>query len=386
MSDFIPLSVPSIQGNEWKYVKECLDTEWVSSVGSYVDLFEKNIREYTGAKFSTACVNGTSALQVALRILDVVPGDEVIVPTITFIAPVNVIVYLGAEPVFMDCDDYYNIDVEKTIGFLKNETEFKKGHTWNKKTGRRIKAIIPVHIFGNAVDLTALVDICDRMNIELLEDASESLGSRYIEGPFDGRHTGTIGAMGVYSFNGNKIITTGAGGMLVTNDSKYADRARYLTTQAKDDAVRYVHNEVGYNFRMSNIQAAMGVAQLENLDRYIEIKRAGYEKYRELISGIEGLTLAPTPSYASSNYWFYSLQIDAGIYGRDRESLMAYLSTNRVQTRPVWFPNHLQKPFISCQNYRIEKAPELLDKTLNIPCSTNLSHDDIRRIVDLLGS
>jgi len=384
MSDFIPLSVPSFTGNEWKYIKECLDTEWVSSAGKYVEKFEEDICEYTGAKYAVACVNGTAALQVALQLVGVSPGDEVIVPTVTFIAPVNVVKYLNAEPIFMDCDEYYNIDVEKTLQFINEETHFKDGVTFNKKTGKRISAIIPVHIFGNAVDLKKLLPVCKERNIKIVEDAAESIGTYYNRANLKNRYTGTVGDIGCYSFNGNKIITTGGGGMIVTNNREYAERARYLTTQAKDDPVRYIHNEIGYNFRLTNIQAALGVAQLEQLTNYIETKKTNYWLYKKEIDKIPGLHLAETPDYAHSNYWFYCLQIDKEVYGKDREDLMAYLSKNKIQTRPIWYLNHLQKPYKDCQNYKIEKAHEMLSKTLNIPCSVNLKEEEIEQIIKLL--
>lgn len=377
----IPLSVPHVAGNEWKYVKECLDTGWVSSVGSYVDEFEKQICRFTEAKFAIACTNGTAALQAALRIVGVSPNDEVIVPTVTFIAPVNAVHYAGAVPVFMDCDRYYNIDVEKTVDFIKNETSFINGQTINKTTKRRISALVPVHIFGNAVDLEPLISICKEKNIKVVEDAAESIGAYYLSGSLQNKHTGTIGDIGCYSFNGNKIITTGGGGMIVTNDESYAEKARYLSTQAKDDPVRYIHNEIGYNFRLTNIQAAMGVAQLEKLPDFIEIKKKNYQLYKEGIDKIPGLHLAEVPDYANNNYWMYCVQIDKDIYGKNREELMAHLSDNGIQTRPVWYLNHIQKPYKNCQSYYIEKAYEMIDKTLNVPCSVNLSSQSIDNVL-----
>ena len=275
----ISLSVPNISGNEWKYVKECLDTEWVSSAGKYVNLFESKIEDFTKAKHAIACVNGTSALQVSLRLAGVSPGSEVITSTLTFIAPVNSIIYNQASPVFMDCDDYYNIDVEKTIEFIEKKTIFKNGMSYNKTTNAHISAIIPVHVWGNAVYLDDLVKICRERNISIVEDSSESLGTFYTSGKYSGKHTGTIGKIGNLSFNGNKIITCGGGGMILTNDTLIAEKAKYLTTQAKDDPIRYIHNEVGYNFRLTNIQSALGVAQLENLNEFLVKKK----KYTELI-------------------------------------------------------------------------------------------------------
>jgi len=384
MSEYLPLSVPSFQGNEWKYVKECLDTEWVSSAGKYVDLFEKEICKFTKAKYATACVNGTAALQIALIIAGVRTGDEVIVPTVTFLAPVNVIRYLHAEPVFMDCDDYYNIDISKVSDFILNETVYRNGFSLNRKTGKRIAAIIPVHVIGNAVNLEPILSICRKRNIAIIEDSTESLGTCYNLGALKNQHTGTIGAIGCFSFNGNKIITSGGGGMIVTNNAEYAERAKYLTTQAKDDPVRYIHNEVGYNFRMTNIQAALGLAQFEQLSEYLKIKRRNYQFYKNQINTIPGLYLADTPEFTNSNFWFYSLQIQKEHYGMNREQLMTYLGRNNIQSRPIWQLNHLQKPYKKCQTFNIEKAFHLHNITLNIPCSVNLSRTQIQIVIDTL--
>lgn len=380
----IPLSIPVICGREWKYIKDCLDTGWVSSAGKYVDKFEEEICRYTGAKYAVACVNGTAALHISLKLVGVQPADEVIVPTLTFISPVNVVRYLNAEPIFMDADDYYNIDVQKTIQFIKNESEFRNGFTYNKKTGERILAIIPVHVFGNAVNLEELIPICKKRNIKIIEDATESLGTAYTKGKFDGKHTGTIGDIGCFSFNGNKIITTGGGGMIVTDNPVYAQKARYLTTQAKDDKVRYIHNEIGYNYRLTNLQAAMGVAQLEQLEKYIEIKKKNYFIYKKKIDDIPGLKISVTPDYAESNYWFYCLQIDHDIYGKNREYLYKYLGDNNIQVRPIWHLNHMQIPYKNCQIYKIKNALNLSKITLNLPCSVNLSEIEMNYIVSKL--
>lgn len=384
MSEVIPLSVPAIKGNEWKYVKECLDTGWVSSVGAFVERFERNIGAYVGARYAIACVNGTSALQVSLRIVGVRPEDEVIVPTLTFIAPINAAHYLGAQPIFMDCDDYYNIDIAKTIEFIERETCYTQGHTFNKKTNRRISALIPVHVFGNAIALEALKSLCQERNIKIVEDATESLGTRYTAGALEGKHTGTIGDMGCFSFNGNKIITTGGGGMIVTDNRAYAEKAKYLTTQAKDDGIRYVHHEVGYNYRLTNLQAAVGVAQLEQLPAYVEAKRRNYQLYKRHIDLIPGLRIAGVPDCAANNCWMYALQVERAKYGMDREELMRYLEERGIQTRPVWQLNHLQKPYRDCQRYRIERAPDLLEQTLNIPCSVALDESQINRVIEAL--
>ncbi|MBU4444532.1 MAG: LegC family aminotransferase [Candidatus Marinimicrobia bacterium] len=384
MSEFIPLSVPSIKGNEWKYVKECIDTEWVSSAGKYVDQFEKDICRLSGAGYAIACVNGTAALQIALQLVGVTSDDEVIVPTITFIASVNAISYLNAKPVFMDCDDFYNIDVEKTIDFIRKETIYKNGFTFNKKTGKRIAAVIIVHVFGNPVNVVYLLDLCRARNLSIVEDAAESIGTYYTAGDLSSRHTGTIGDVGCYSFNGNKIITCGGGGMIVTNNRDYAERAKYLTTQAKDDPVRYIHHEIGYNFRLTNVQAALGVAQLESLQDYIIVKKKNYEYYKLNIDSIPGLYLANVPEYGHSNYWFYCLRINPDGYGKNREELMKYFSEHKIQTRPIWYLNHLQQPYKNAQSYRIEYAYKLYDRTLNIPCSVNITQAQLDTVIKVL--
>ncbi len=380
----IPISVPHLAGNEWQYVKECLDTEWVSSVGKYVDKFEDDICKFTGARYAVACVNGTAAIHVALLVADVKCNDEVIVPTVTFIASVNAARYVGADPIFMDCDSFYNIDVAKTVEFIEKETIFRNGDTFNKLTNKRISAIIPVHVYGNAVEMEKLIAVCRMRNIKIVEDAAESIGTYYLGGELENHYTGTIGDIGCFSFNGNKIITTGGGGMIVTHNDKYAKQAKYFTTQAKDDDIRYIHHEIGYNYRLTNIQAALGVAQLEKLPEFINIKKRNYQFYKEEIDKISGLRLADTPPYASSNYWYYCLQIDKEKYGKDREQLMAYLAEHKIQTRPIWQLNHLQRPYTNCQSYKIEKAYEMLEKTLNIPCSVNLTDEQIRGILHIL--
>jgi len=381
----IPLSVPSLRGNEWQYVKECLDTEWVSSAGKYVDLFESMISEYTGAKYAIACVNGTSAIQLSLKLAGVQPGDEVIVPTLTFIAPVNAIAYNGAHPVFMDADNYYNINSEKSIEFIRTQTVFRNGFTYNKNTMCRISAFLPVHVWGNAVWQDDLYDICEERNISIVEDASESLGTFYSSGKFEKKHTGTIGKLCCISFNGNKIITTGGGGMILTNDQELAEKARYLSTQAKDDPLRYIHDEIGYNFRLTNVQAALGVAQMEQLPGFLTCRRKNYEQYHEAFKDVMGLNLAKVPSYAINNNWLSVLQIKQSATRLNTTMLMSRLKNNGIETRPVWGLNHLQKPFRKYQSFRIELAVDLIKNSLCLPSSATLTSDDIKEIVALIN-
>jgi len=380
----IPLSVPEIRGNEWAYIKECLDTGWVSSTGKFVDRFEQEMARYTRAKHAVACASGTAALHTALMLAGVRPGDEVVVPTLTFIASINVVRYVGAEPVFVDCDEYYNIDEEKTCEFLSRETTFSNNQTHNKRTGRRISAILPVHIVGNAVRLEPLLSACRERNIRVIEDAAESLGTVYSAGRLQGRHTGTIGELGCLSFNGNKTITTGGGGMVLTNDAALAARAKYLTTQAKDDEERFVHHEVGYNYRLTNVQAALGVAQLERLPEYLEVKKTHRREYLTGISEIRGLRLAPVPDYADNNCWLNVLELDASVYGEDRDQLMARLSKSGIQTRTLWHLNHVQRPYRECQAYRIERASELWARSLCLPSSVGLTRDQQKQVIQML--
>ena len=381
----IPLSVPSLKGNELQYVKECIDTKWVSSAGKYVDLFEKNIADYTGSKYAIACVNGTAAIQVSLQLAGVEPGNEVIVPTLTFIASVNAVIYNNATPVFMDSDNYYNMDAGKTIEFIENETIFKNGSTYNKNTGNKISAILPVHVWGNACWLDELIELCNKQNIAIVEDACESLGTSYNNGEFKGKYTGTVGKLGCLSFNGNKIITAGGGGMILTDDPKLAEKAKYLTTQAKNDPVRYVHDEIGYNFRLTNIQASLGVAQLEQLPSIVKRKKEIYDFYQKTIENINGLSLSKVPDYAENNHWLNLLQIENKVYNENREVLMKRLEENGIQTRPVWKLNHEQKSYKDCQYYKIEKAKKLVKNSLCLPSSSNLSNKNLNKIVSVLN-
>ena len=366
-------------------MKECIDTEWVSSAGKYVDLFEEKIAEYTGSKYAIACVNGTAAIQVSLRLAGVEAGDEVIVSTLTFIASVNAITYNNAKPIFLDADKYYNLDSEKTIEFIENETIFKNGFTYNKNTGKKISAILPVHVWGNAYWFDELIELCKKRNIAVVEDACESLGTFYNKGKYKGKHAGAIGKLGCLSFNGNKIITTGGGGMILTDDVALAEKAKYLTTQAKDNSIQYIHDEIGYNFRLTNIQAALGVAQLEQLPAILKRKKEIYYFYQTELEGLDGLTISNTPDYADNNHWLNLLQIDNKVYNEDREVLMKRLEENGIQTRPVWKLNHEQKSYKDCQYYKIEKAKKLVKNSLCLPSSSNLSNKNLNKIVSVLN-
>lgn len=371
----VPLSVPEVSGNEWKYVKDCLDTGWVSSVGSYVDRFEGMVAEYVGSNFAVATVNGTAALHVSLIACDVEHDDEVIVPTLTFISPVNAVRYCNAHPVFMDCDrETLCIDVRQLTDFIKGETSIRAdGFVYNKKSGRRIKALIPVHVFGHPADMEGLLAICQENNIDVIEDATESLGSSYKE-----KRTGSFGKVGCFSFNGNKIITTGGGGMVVTDDEVIAGKIRHLTTQAKKDPFEYDHDEIGYNYRLTNIQAAMGVAQMERLDEFVGIKRKNAEIYQKMLREINEIEFLWEKSWAKSNFWFYTIKVPKV----DKNPLMKYLLEKDIQVRPVWKLIHSLPMYIDCQAYEIENASYIYERCINLPCSVNVEHEDIVRVVE----
>ena len=380
----IPLSVPSIIGNEWKYVKECLDTEWISSAGKFVDQFEDSIAKYTGSKYAVASVNGTASLFLSLKLAGVKVNDEVIISTLTFIAPVNAIAYLGAKPIFMDVDEYFNIDFEKTCDFIKNKTFFKSGKTYNSITKKRISAIIPVHVWGNAVQLSELKKLCDKRNIKIVEDASESLGTFYSDGVFSGKHTGTIGKFGCISFNGNKIISCGGGGIILTNDKFLAKQAKYLSTQAKDDQLKYVHNNIGYNLRLTNVQAAIGLAQLESINKFLYRKKEIHNLYNDYLNKINGIELMKPPQYAKNNYWLNIIKIDDIAFKKNLNDLILEMKSNRIEVRPIWKLNHLQKPYHNCQSFAIERALIFVEKCVCLPSSSNLENKDIKKVVDIL--
>ncbi len=380
----IPLSEPNIKGKGWKLLKECLDTDWVSSAGKFVDKFENEICKYSKAKYAVACVNGTSGLFIALKILWIQGNDEVIVPALTFIAPANAVRYLNAEPVFMDCDNYMNLDPDKLSEFCKKECRMTKNGLKNKRSGRIIKAVIPVHVFGNPCDMDGIMNVARKYRLKVIEDATESIGAYYTANKYKGKLTGAIGDFGVYSFNGNKIITSGGGGMVITNDKTSAVRARYIINQAKDDPVRYIHNEVGYNLRLSNLQAALGLVQLGELEHFIKIKKRNFKLYSNELKGLKGIELLDTPAGTMPNFWFYSLIIEKKEYGRDKEELMRILTLKNIQTRPIWYPNHLQRPYVNNQAYKIEKTLWYWERVLNIPCSTSLKEAQVKYVASII--
>lgn len=377
----IPLCVPEIRGNEWRYIKECLDTNWVSSAGPFVDRFENKLSEYVGTKYAVATCNGTAALHIALLVTGVEPEDEVLVSALTFVAPANVIRYVGAWPVFMDAEPYYwQMDPEKVVAFLEDKCRYKNGELINKITGRRIKAFLPVHILGHPVDIDPILEVARRFDLVVIEDATESLGAKY-----KGRKVGDLADIAGFSFNGNKIITTGGGGMIVTDNQQWAERARYLTTQAKDNAIEFIHEEIGYNFRLSNIQSAMGVAQMEMIDEYITTKRSIAQRYREGLKDIAGINLPVQAEWAGSIFWLYTVLIDEQEFGMSSRGVLRTLADFGIQTRPLWHPLHTLKPFEGCFAYNIEVADRLYRDGLSLPSSVGLTREDQDRVIRVLN-
>jgi perosamine synthetase len=375
----IPLCVPEIRGNELKYLRECIDTNWVSYVGPFVSRLEDNMVRFVGAQHAVATNSGTAALHIALIVAGIEADDEVLVPALTFIAPVNAIRYCNAHPVFIDVTaEYWQMDEQKVIEFL-SLCSVRDGHLINPQSGRRITAIIPVHILGHPVNMQPIIEAARRYNLRIIEDATETLGGKYLD-----RMVGTLGDLACFSYNGNKIITSGGGGMITTDNEEWAHRAKYLTTQARDDSHEYIHHSVGYNYRMTNIQAAVGVAQMERLDEYIGIKRAIAARYDEGLKNVAGLSGPKQAPWAFSTFWLYTILVDAHHYGSDSRKLMYALEQQRIQARPLWAPIHQQSPYRNYQAYKIEVAPELCRRALSLPSSVGLSEPDQQRVISAL--
>lgn len=380
---FIPLSVPNLKGKELDYVTTAVETEWVSTAGPYVTDFEKNIARYVGVERAVSCQSGTAGLHIALMLCGVERGDLVPVPTLTFIASVNPIKYIGAEPIFMDCDDSLCMDPVKLEKFLKKECFVENETLYHRASGRRIPAIVVVHIFGNMADMEAFVKLSKKYCFKIVEDACEALGTYYTEGEFAGRHAGTIGDMGVYSFNGNKIVTTGGGGMIVSNDAELLEHAKHLTTQAKADEANFIHDEIGYNYRLTNLQSALGIAQLEQLEDFIKIKEANYSHYKERLEKIPGLEILNFKEGTRSNRWFFALSVEPKLMSSTQE-LIGALREEKIQSRPIWGLIHEQAPYRDALTYDISKANYYYKRIVNLPCSTNLSSEDVDRVCEVI--
>lgn len=375
----IPLCVPEIRGNAWKYVKECLDLNWISSVGPFVDRFETMVSTYIGTKYAVATVNGTAALHIALMVAGVESGDEVLVSDLTFVAPANAVRYVGAWPVFIDAEpDFWQMDPQKVSDFLEKECVWTNGSLTNRSTGRRVKAIIPVHILGHPVDMDAILQTARKYGLVVIEDATESLG-----GDYKGRRVGHLGDIACFSFNGNKIISTGGGGMIVTDNEAWARKARYLTTQAKDDPVEFVHNEIGYNYRLSNMQAALGCSQMELLDEYVGIKRRIADQYISEFKKLEAVKPMREAPWASSIFWMFTVLISQDSQ-KDSRKLLKYLESAGIQTRPLWRPMHMLPAHESAQAYKIQYAEKLYWQSLSLPSSVGLLDAELNQVIEVI--
>ena len=359
--DFVPLHEPTFNDKEVEYVTDCIKTGWVSSVGAYVTKFEEELAKFVGVKHAVAVVNGTAALHIALKVAGVEAEDEVLMPSLTFIATANAVSYLGAVPHFIDVSmETLGIDPSVLKIHLNKITELREGELFNKETGRRIKALVPMHTFGHPVDMEEIQGICNEYRIELVEDAAESLGSFY-----KNKHTGSFGKISAISFNGNKIITTGGGGAIITDDATLASYAKHLTTTAKiQHSWEYKHDEIGFNYRMPNLNAALGCAQLEKMPEFIEQKRLLTKRYEQLITNLQGVHLFKEPSSCKSNYWLQTLILEDVI---NRDKVLAILNENGVMSRPIWTPMHKLNMFKDCPRMNLRVTEFLNERVINIP-------------------
>lgn len=359
--DFIPLHEPTFNEKELEYVTDCVKSGWVSSVGAYVTRFEEDLAKFVGVKRAVAVVNGTAALHIALKVAGVEANDEVLMPSLTFIATANAVSYCGAIPHFIDVhEETLGVDPYKLDAYLTKISELRNDELFNKETNRRIKALVPMHTFGHAVHLDELVNLVEKYHLVLVEDAAESLGTYY-----KGKQTGSFGKVSAISFNGNKIMTTGGGGAILTDDEALADYAKHITTTAKvPHRWEFEHDEVAFNYRLPNINAALGCAQLEKMPEFIEQKRALTAFYEELVAPLEGVTLFKEPANSFSNYWLQTLILDDTLV---RDDVLAFLNDHGVMSRPIWTPLHKLKPYRDCPRADLSTIERLNKKIINIP-------------------
>lgn len=361
--DFVPLHAPLFIGNEKKYLNECIDTTFVSSVGKFVDRFEEMLASYTGTKKAVVCVSGTNALHMAMLLVGVERDDEVLTQALTFIATCNAISYIGARPVFIDVDkETMGLSPKAVKAWLEKNAEIKSNQCFNRNTGHRVKCCVPMHTFGHPVQIDELTALCNEWHIELVEDAAESIGSFY-----KGQHTGTFGKVGAISFNGNKTITTGGGGMLLFQDEELGQLAKHLTTQAKvPHRWKFVHDHIGYNYRMPNINAALGCAQMENLERYVENKRETAERYKSFFQSISGINFFTEPDNCRSNYWLNVVLLKDKMA---QQEFLEYTNEHGIMTRPVWELMNRLPMFQDCQTDDLRNTEWLAERIVNIPSS-----------------
>jgi perosamine synthetase len=369
------LSGPNMAGNELKYVTECITTGWVSSVGAYVDQFEKMSAEFAGTKYAVATSSGTTALHICLVMMGINQDDYILTPNITFIATCNSIKYTGANPIFIDTDvNTWQMDLDLLQEFLTNETEQRNGVCHYKKDGKRIPVIMPVHVLGNMCDMDRLLALAKQHNLTVIEDSTEALGSYY-----KGKHAGSFGLMGTFSYNGNKIITTGGGGMIVTNDEALAKRAKHLTTQAKSDPFEYMHDAIGYNYRLVNVAAAMGVAQMEQLPGFIQRKHQIINFYKKELQGVGDIKFQQVSGDVNPNWWLPT------IFTAKQKAVLKILNDNKMQSRPFWVPMN-QLPMFTENIYynHKDKSNFVYQHCLSIPCSTYITNEDLKAVCDTI--
>ena len=376
----IPLSIPNFEGNEEKYVSDAVRQGWVSTGGAYVDALEKKIADYTGSAGCVACQSGTAALHMSLMECGVEQDDIVIVPTLTFIAAVNPVKYLKAIPVFMDCDDSLCMDPDKLQRFCEEECKETADGLIYIKSEKKVKAIIVVHVFGNLADMEKIMEIAEHYKLKVIEDATEALGTICKYGKYTGKMAGTIGHFGAYSFNGNKIITTGGGGAIVSHDKCALNHLKYMSTQCKDDEHFYIHNEVGFNYRMTNVQAAIGLAQMEELEEFICRKNKNHSLYDKLLKNTNNGYMLQFRDGVRSNKWFYSFVLNKEVCNKPVKEYIVTLQDNGIQTRPIWGLIHEQKPYANDIAYKIDRAKYYCERIINVPCSTNITEDEINKV------
>ena len=378
----IPLCVPELRGNEWAYLKECLDSGWVSSAGPWVDRFETRFAELVGMPHAVATSSGTAALHLALLVAGVQPDDEVLISDLTFIAPANAVRYAGAWPVFIDVSpDWWQMDPARVAAFLEEGCSWDGKELRNRSSGRRVTGILPVHILGHPADMDRIIELAHRYGLWVVEDATESLGARY-----QGKPVGTAGDVGCFSFNGNKLITTGGGGMLVTNDEAKAKHARQLATQARDDPVEYIHREIGFNYRLTSVQASLGLAQLDHIDDFLGAKRRIAARYTEELAEVPGITLMSEAQWASSAWWMYTVLVEPEQYGQSSRDLLKRLAAARIETRPLWQPLHLSPAHRDGVSTTGPVSERLWHQSLSLPSSVGLTAPDQARVIELITS
>lgn len=377
--DEIPLCAPTVGNDEARYLQECIDTGWVSSAGPFVDQFEERIAEEIGSSRAVATASGTAALHVALRAAGVGEGDAVLMNTLTFIAPANAVRYLGAQPIFLDAEpEYLQLDPEALRIYLETRCERTEGGVVDKRTGARIRALLVVHVLGHPADVEAIAEIADEYDLAVVEDVAESLGALY-----DGDPVGSHGDISCFSFNGNKIITAGGGGMVVTDREDWAEDVRYLTTQAKDDPLRYVHENVGYNYRLSNLHAGVGLAQLDRLEDHVEAKRTIARRYTKAFSDLRGVEPMREAPNVRATYWLYTIRIDPDVHEGGWSAFHEALDEREIQTRPIWQPVHLS-PAHDGLSGDCEAAERIHSQLLSLPSSVGLSPTDQDCVVDAI--